>query len=253
MTLYGFGHTPAEPGRPFARARFDAAAYRSRSSTAATRSVARRTSARPRRSRREVSASGATLAPDRPLPRRLRRRPSGGARRSPIRLARTDQVRRGRGARRGGVRVEGEYRRADARPIARTRLFEIECDLSGVGHEHAVLAPSKRRSKRSVPRLRSHAPDGRSRRARASTRARSQERFEPASARSKLSIARSRTITNWSRASRPFAATSCAICSRSHAATTDCRRGACATRSRLSTARRSRREALDCTSTASGA
>ena len=116
ITLYGFGHTPAEPGRPFAGARFERGGVQIalvHGSDEARCPPNKRATAP--FSQREVSASGASLLLDRPLSRRLLgdRARRCGDRLS--RLARADQVRRRRGSRRGCRARRERHRRSVAR------------------------------------------------------------------------------------------------------------------------------------------
>ncbi len=141
ITLYGFGHTPAEPGRPFASARFERGGVQValvHGSDEARCPPNKRATAP--FSQREVTASGASLL--------LTGHYHGGylaTERGRAVIAypgSPEPIKFGEGAAHGVValRVEGDTVEATLVPIARTRLFEIDCDLSGVGHEHAALA-----------------------------------------------------------------------------------------------------------------
>jgi exonuclease SbcD len=141
VTLYGFGHTPAEPGPPFAHARFDRPGVRIAmvhgSDTA--RCPPRKRVTAPFTGR-DVVDSGATLlltghyhggyvqdAPDRgalfaypgsPEPIKFGERGNHGA------LV---------------VTVEGEHVRVAPVDVARTRVADLSCDLESAESEHAVL------------------------------------------------------------------------------------------------------------------
>lgn len=141
VTLYGFGHTPVEPGRPFAGVRFDRDGVRIALVHASDeercppnkRATAPFTGA-------EVLASGATVAllghyhggyavgrgdasvlfayPGSPEPIRFGERGAHGA------LA---------------VTIDGGQVAIAALETARTRLLECVCDLGGASSEHALL------------------------------------------------------------------------------------------------------------------
>jgi exonuclease SbcD len=141
ITLYGFGHTPAEPGRPFASARFERGGVQIalvHGSDEARCPPNKRATAP--FTQREVSASGASLL--------LTGHYHGGyltTERGRATIAypgSPEPIKFGEGATHGVVvlRVDGEHVEPTLVPTARTRLFELECDLSGVGHEHAALA-----------------------------------------------------------------------------------------------------------------
>jgi DNA repair exonuclease SbcCD nuclease subunit len=141
LTLYGFGHTPAEPGRPFAHASFDRPGVRlalvhgsdEDRCPPGKRATAPFTAA-------EVRASGATLAltghyhggsivrdaagpvlayPGSPEPIKFGERGDHGA------LVVTVHD--------GGVELE-------AVPVARTRLLDVDVALDGASDEGAVIA-----------------------------------------------------------------------------------------------------------------
>jgi DNA repair exonuclease SbcCD nuclease subunit len=141
VTIYGFGHTPAEPGRPFARARFDRPGIRlalvhgsdEDRCPPGKRATAPFTTA-------EIVASGATLAlcghyhggyviengaapvlayPGSPEPIRFGERGAHGA------LVVTVAA--------GRIRVEPV-------PLARTRLVECDVRLDGATSERGVVA-----------------------------------------------------------------------------------------------------------------
>jgi DNA repair exonuclease SbcCD nuclease subunit len=145
LTLYGFGHTPAEPGRPFARASFDRAGVRlalvhgsdEERCPAGKRATAPFTAA-------EVRDAGATLAlaghyhggsivsdaagpvlayPGSPEPIKFGERGAHGA------LVVTVHS--------GGVALESV-------PIARTRLLDLDVALDGATDEGAVIARLER-------------------------------------------------------------------------------------------------------------
>jgi DNA repair exonuclease SbcCD nuclease subunit len=146
LTLYGFAHTPAEPGRPFAGMRFERSGVRltlvhgsdEERCPPNKRATAPFTAA-------EVDASGATLLltghyhggyvvarpngqpvlayPGSPEPIKFGERGSHGA------LA---------------VRVDGTRVSVEPLELARTRLLEIDCDVADAASEPAVLAMVER-------------------------------------------------------------------------------------------------------------
>jgi exonuclease SbcD len=141
VTLYGFGHTPAEPGRPFARAAFDRPGIRialvhgsdEDRCPPGKRATAPFTVA-------EIAAAGATLA--------LSGHYHGGYvvadRGEPI-LAypgSPEPIRFGERGTHGAVVVTVAAGRVRAEPVelARTRLVECDVRLDGASNERAVLA-----------------------------------------------------------------------------------------------------------------
>ena len=140
ITLYGFGHTPAEPGRPFASARFERGGVQIalvHGSDEARCPPNKRATAP--FTQREVSASGpASCSPDTTTADIATER----GRAAIAYPGSPEPIKFGEGATHGIVvlRIDGDNVDATLAPIARTRLFEIDCDLSGVGHEHAALA-----------------------------------------------------------------------------------------------------------------
>jgi DNA repair exonuclease SbcCD nuclease subunit len=141
ITLFGFGHTPAEPGRPFANARFERGGVQIalvHGSDEARCPPGKRATAP--FTQREVSAAGASLL--------LTGHYHGGylaTERGRAAIAypgSPEPIRFGEGPAHGIVvlRVEGDNVEASLVPIARTRLYEFDCDLSGIGHEHAAIA-----------------------------------------------------------------------------------------------------------------
>jgi DNA repair exonuclease SbcCD nuclease subunit len=141
ITLYGFGHTPAEPGRPFASARFERGGVQIalvHGSDEARCPPNKRATAP--FTQREVSASGASIL--------LTGHYHGGylasehGRTAIAYPGSPEPIKFGEGLAHGivALRIEGNHIDATLVPIARTRLFELDCDLSGVGHEHAAAA-----------------------------------------------------------------------------------------------------------------
>jgi len=141
VTLYGFGHTPAEPGRPFAHARFDRPGVRialvhgsdEDRCPPGKRATAPFTSA-------EIGASGATIA--------LTGHYHGGYtvedNGAPI-LAypgSPEPIRFGERGEHGAIVVTVDAGRASVEhvPLARTHLREIGVRLDGATSESAVLA-----------------------------------------------------------------------------------------------------------------
>jgi len=141
VTLYGFGHTPAEPGRPFASARFERGGVQIAlvHGSDEERCPPKKRATAPFTAD-EVAASGATVLlsghfhggyvatrekrpilayPGSPEPIKFGEGPVHGA------LLVT--------AGSGGVRLE-------ALPTARTRLVTLDCDLDGITSEHGAFA-----------------------------------------------------------------------------------------------------------------
>jgi DNA repair exonuclease SbcCD nuclease subunit len=140
ITLYGFGHTPAEPGRPFAGARFERGGVQIalvHGSDEARCPPNKRATAP--FTQAEVEASGASLL--------LTGHYHGGyvvrAEGRPLIVypGSPEPIKFGEGRAHGMavVTVEGESVEVELVPVARTRLLELECDLTGVGHEHAAF------------------------------------------------------------------------------------------------------------------
>jgi DNA repair exonuclease SbcCD nuclease subunit len=140
ITLFGFGHTPAEPGRPFAGAHFERGGVQIAlvHGSDEERCPPNKRATAPFRAD-EVLASGATLLltghyhggyvrehegrplfayPGSPEPIKFGEAPAHGA----LLVSVAD----------GAVAVE-------ALPTARTRLIELDCDLAGVTNEHAAF------------------------------------------------------------------------------------------------------------------
>ncbi len=141
VTLYGFGHTPAEPGRPFENARFERGGVqialvhgsdeeRCPPGKRATAPFARA----------DVVAAGATLL--------LTGHYHGGyiatEEERPVFAypGSPEPVRFGEGETHGALLVTVENGRAEvvAIPTARTRLVDAACDLHGVTNENAAFA-----------------------------------------------------------------------------------------------------------------
>ncbi len=141
VTLFGFGHTPAEPGRPFAHARFDRGGVQialAHGSDEERCPPNKRATAPFRAS--EVRAAGAALllaghyhggyVVD-----------DGGA---PV-LAypgSPEPIKFGENETHGAllVEIEGEHVRVEPMPTAKTRLVELTCALDGASNETAALA-----------------------------------------------------------------------------------------------------------------
>jgi DNA repair protein SbcD/Mre11 len=140
LTLFGFGHTPAEPGRPFARARFDRGGVQLalvHGSDEERCPPNKRTTAP--FTKDEVAASGATLL----LTGHYHGgyvlteggRPVVGYPGSP------EPIKFGETETHGAlvVTVDGTRVAVTPLPTARTRLVEVACDLGGVTNEHAAF------------------------------------------------------------------------------------------------------------------
>ena len=141
VTLFGFGHTPAEPGRPFAGATFDRGGVQLAlvHGSDEERCPPNKRATAPFTTD-EAIAAGATLV--------LTGHYHGGyittrekrpaiaypGSPEPIRFGESDV----HGALE--ITIEGTDARAKAIPIARTRLIERTCDLADASSEHAVFA-----------------------------------------------------------------------------------------------------------------
>ena len=141
VTLYGFGHTPTEPGHPFARARFERGGVQLAlvHGSDQERCPPGKRATAPFRAD-EIVASGATLA--------LTGHYHGGYVSShaqrPIFAypGSPEPIKFGEGDVHGAllVTVERDLASVAALPLARTRLVELECDLRGATSEYAVFA-----------------------------------------------------------------------------------------------------------------
>jgi len=141
LTLYGYGHTPAEPGRPFAGARFDRPGVRIAlvHGSDEERCPLNKRATAPFTAM-EVAASGATLLltghyhggyvaehegrpliayPGSPEPIKFGERGTHGA------LV---------------VRIDGEAIAIESVEIARTRLLDFDISVDGASSEHAIAA-----------------------------------------------------------------------------------------------------------------
>ncbi len=141
VTLFGFGHTPAEPGRPFAGAAFDRGGVQlalvhgsdEERCPPGKRATAPFTED-------EAAATGATLVLTGHYHggyiTQRKKRPTIAYPGSP------EPIKFGENDSHGAIEVtvDGGNVTAKAIPIARTRLVDIACDLTGVGNEQAVFA-----------------------------------------------------------------------------------------------------------------
>ncbi|MGH7728894.1 MAG: metallophosphoesterase family protein [Vulcanimicrobiaceae bacterium] len=140
VTLYGFGHTPAEPGRPFANARFERAGLKLAlvHGSDEARCPPHKRATAPLLAE-EVRAAGAELA--------LLGHYHGGyvaERDGRAVLAypgSAEPIRFGEGDAHGAllVTIDGGALSLEAIPLARTRALDLRCDLEGAPSEHAVL------------------------------------------------------------------------------------------------------------------
>ena len=140
VTLWGFGHTSADPGRPFSKARFERGGVQIalvHGSDEARCPPNKRVTAPFNAA--EVVASGASLL--------LTGHYHGGyvvkQGRKPI-LAypgSPEPIKFGEGPAHGALAVTVDGASLDVRPIptARTRMSDITCDLGGVAHEHGAF------------------------------------------------------------------------------------------------------------------
>ena len=140
VTLFGFGHTPAEPGRPFARARFDRGGVQIAlvHGSDEERCPPNKRATAPFRAD-EVTAAGATVL--------LTGHYHGGyvvsERGRPV-LAypgSPEPIKFGEADAHGAlfVTVDGGSVKVESFPTARTRLIDATCSLEGVTNEHAAL------------------------------------------------------------------------------------------------------------------
>jgi DNA repair exonuclease SbcCD nuclease subunit len=140
VTLWGFGHTPAEPGRPFAGTRFDRGGVQLAlvHGSDEQRCPPRKRATAPFTAD-EIVESGAALA--------LTGHYHGGyiARRGRkpalVYPGSPEPVKFGEGEVHGAalITIDGTALKVELLPIARTRAIDLECDLDGAGHEHAVF------------------------------------------------------------------------------------------------------------------
>jgi exonuclease SbcD len=140
ITLFGFGHTPAEPGRPFANARFERGGVQLAlvHGSDEQRCPPNKRSTAPF-TKSEVVASGANLL--------LTGHYHGGyvstENRRPIVAypGSPEPIRFGESATHGAlvVTVEGTKVAVTPLPTAKTHLLERNCDLGGVTHENAAF------------------------------------------------------------------------------------------------------------------
>jgi DNA repair exonuclease SbcCD nuclease subunit len=140
ISLFGFGHTPAEPGRPFAHARFERGGVQIAlvHGSDEQRCPPNKRSTAPF-TKTEVLASGATLV--------LTGHYHGGyvateSRRPVVAYPGSPEpIRFGEGAAHGAlvVTIEGTKVGVTPLPTAKTRLIESNCDLGGVTHENAAF------------------------------------------------------------------------------------------------------------------
>jgi DNA repair exonuclease SbcCD nuclease subunit len=138
VTLYGFGHTPADPPRPFARARFDRPGTRIalvHGSDEGRMPPNKRATAP--FTLDEIAASGATLA--------LAGHFHGGyvERAGAAQLAYPGSPEPIKFGERGShgvllVRIDGAQVSVEPIDLARTRLLDLSVDLSRTGSEHAI-------------------------------------------------------------------------------------------------------------------
>jgi len=141
VTLFGFGHTPAEPGRPFATARFDRGGVQIAlvHGSDEDRCPPNKRATAPFRAD-EVSAAGASLL--------LTGHYHGGyvvnVKGKPVFAypGSPEPIKFGEGATHGAlvVTVEGAGIRVEPFATAKTRLVDLSCALDGSPSEHAALA-----------------------------------------------------------------------------------------------------------------
>ncbi len=141
LTLFGFGHTPAEPGRPFAGATFDRGGVQLAlvHGSDEERCPPNKRATAPFTTD-EAMAAGATLV--------LTGHYHGGyittRKKRPVVAypGSPEPMRFGESDVHGAleITIDGTQVGAKAIPIARTRLIERTCDLAGASSEHAVFA-----------------------------------------------------------------------------------------------------------------
>jgi len=141
VTLYGFGHTPAEPGRPFEHARFERGGVQIAlvHGSDEERCPPNKRATAPF-SAAEVIASGATLL--------LTGHYHGGytvhheGRPLFAYPGSPEPIKFGEGTVHGAlvVTIEDHEVRVEPIPTAQTRLVDLDCDVSGSSNEHAAFA-----------------------------------------------------------------------------------------------------------------
>jgi DNA repair exonuclease SbcCD nuclease subunit len=141
VTLWGFGHTPAEPGRPFASARFERTGVQLAlvHGSDEQRCPPNKRATAPFNVA-EIVATGATLA--------LTGHYHGGYiakhERRPILVypGSPEPIKFGEGPAHGAalVSIEGSSVAVELLPIARTRALDRTCDLTGAEHDQAIFA-----------------------------------------------------------------------------------------------------------------
>jgi exonuclease SbcD len=139
ITLYGFGHTPAEPGRPFTHAHFDRPGVRLalvHGSDEARCPPNKRATAP--FTLAEIAAAGATLT--------LAGHYHGGyvAREGDARLAypgSPEPIKFGENDAHGAlvVRIDGTHVDLEPVTLAKTRLLDLDVRVDGVASEHALI------------------------------------------------------------------------------------------------------------------
>jgi DNA repair protein SbcD/Mre11 len=146
VTLYGFAHTPAEPGPPFAQTRFDRPGVHIAlvHGSDADRCPPRKRITAPF-TLREVAASGAQLLLTGHYHGGYVSRTADGA----ASIAYPGSLEPIKFGERGAhgvlvVRVEAGAVELEAVELARTRLVDLTCNLDGAASEHAVLAAIER-------------------------------------------------------------------------------------------------------------
>lgn len=141
VSLYGFGHTPAEPGRPFANARFDRPGVRIAlvHGSDEDRCPPDKRATAPYRID-EIAAAGATFALSGHYHGGYLARDGGAPR-----LAypgSPEPIKFGERGAHGALVVRIANDRVDVEPvpIAKTRLIELEVRIDGATSEHAIIA-----------------------------------------------------------------------------------------------------------------
>jgi exonuclease SbcD len=140
VTLWGFGHTRAEPGRPFSSARFERGGIQIalvHGSDEARCPPNKRVTAPFNAG--EVVASGASLLLTGHYHGGYVERQDGKA--VAAYPGSPEPIKFGEGTDHGAlaVAVEGESIEVTPIPIARTRMLDLPCDLGGAAHEQAVF------------------------------------------------------------------------------------------------------------------
>jgi exonuclease SbcD len=141
VTLFGFGHTPAEPGRPFAQARFDRGGVQIAlvHGSDEARCPPNKRATAPFTKNDVVRSGAAFLLTGHYHGGYVER---DGARPVFAYPGSPEPIKAGEGEVHGAIAltIEGSHVSVEAVPIARTRSIEAVCDLHGVTNEQGAFA-----------------------------------------------------------------------------------------------------------------